>query len=967
MASLNEITVQIAQLRERLRIARQELAKLDPNVPGNRSAIARYQLEVNDLPVQISALEAQLSALESTASAGEIAREDQAARAANSAEVNPPGSPTILKNGRIQLQPETTASSNSQKSPPEFVGDFGTDAELRPYIQTQSVPPGSSQASPGPSVAREDQYVPGGQPGVGAAGEDSRGGTNPTVTELNNIDYGTEIIPRANVLDDYASYSYQASLYLIDDIQYLTMINTKRKDLSGATLLIQTGGAGTPAERNDTFNLDYYLDNIELSSFIVGKGTGLAHNVADVKMTIIEPNGITFLKNLEVAVANFVSNDVNKKKNYIAQLYLLVIRFYGYDNQGNLVRGGVNKPDQTSDPNAFVEKWYPLLLSNVHFKIQNKSVEYQIEAMAVPYRIGASGARGTIPYNVELSGQTLKDLLAGPAVYSAGQDAASAAAQARRNFAFNDPRRTDRDPTAPPKADTANTVRKTVRAGLMAALNEYQRDLKKDKIIDLEDNYEIEFALQSLANAKITNPGLNKSATSMATPGTAEDAKLGSKQSMDPNSRAQGLTAGMQIVQFIDNCIRTSSYIKDQQLLTYLENNKGEPVTTGINIKNTSWYKISFEATPRGWDKKRNDYAYNIKFIISPYKISQLNTPFFKPPLYNGSHKQYSYWFTGQNDAVLEYEENLNALYYQIMSGTQINETSNAIDLLRLQYQTRSGQTDQGAKNKTNEPSANAADQLYSIADLGECRVTIVGDPAWLQQGEAWAGFYKSDSTRYQPFLTDGTINFDSQQILFEIGYNIPQDYDLYTGLIQPKYGDPNSISQQNQKLRRQGQTQINRIYIATEARSRFARGKFTQEIKGSLMVYTPTKVEQNQNQRDQNTAAAKVNTSAPQWENVYKNLPSGGGMATDPTKMSPLAKGTQALLRPTTNGELSDPQLRSTPVYNQSRRSGESDATALEKARAASQSGTNNYQGIAVPGIRDTTNTTPQLVLKDQ
>lgn len=878
---------------------------------GDPTALAK----VKQINAQIRSVILQIEQLRGVTSSGDVVRDDQKALGQNANTQDPSSGVLVLSNGRIQLPPETTSGSNALNIPP--AQDFGVDNTLRPGAVTQSTPPGANQISTGP--VSEDRYVnngrngvltPGGQAGAFAASDDRNGNggtTNPVVAEVNAIDYGAKIVPQPNVLDQYASYTYQASLYLMTPEQYKTMINTKRRDISGAQLLVQSGGASAGIGRNDYFSLDYYIDNIQLDSKIVGQGSMAAHNVVDVKMTIVEPNGISFIKNLDTAVAKFLGGVEQKKKNYTSQIYLLVIRFYGYDQQGNLVRGG--KSSQTSDPNAFVEKWYPLVFARVKFKVASKAVEYEIEAKPPPYYFNASSGRGSIPYNVELSGQTLKDILAGPTTYAGGQvavtaggngPATQASVRAIDNAILNPSpgrvnvrrengylgqlfsglnRQTPLEQietraaaaavaNAPPKADAANSNKKTVRAGLMAAMNEYQQDLVKQNIIEVADNYEVEFALESLASAKVTNPGLKLSATSMATPGTAGDQKLGSKQSMDPNSRAMGATAGLQIVQFIDNLVRNSSYIKSQQLIEIKEDS-GKETVTGVNIQNTSWYKIGLEATAIGWDNKRNDYAYNMKFIVSPYKISQLNTPYFKPPLYNGSHKQYTYWFSGQNDAVLSYEEQLNALYQQTLSGTNLNNTtSSAIDLLKFQYQTRSGQSDQNAEGRVNEPAANAADQLYNPTNLGKCHLTIVGDPAWLQQGESWAGFYKTDTTRFRPFLADGTINFDAQDILFEIGYNVPADYDMNTGLIAPNNTQLNFLTQQDQQLRRQGSTQINRIYIATEVKSNFSKGKFTQDLTGSLMIYYPATTKVEEQKRTAAQQAAPVTASpAPPWQ----------------------------------------------------------------------------------------------------
>jgi hypothetical protein len=901
-------------------------------------------------------------------SSGTVVRDDQAAKVDKSNELNPAGGILTLENGRVTPAPDTSSSSNANKFNPATIGDFGTDDELRPYIQTQGTPLGPEQVSNGPTNPSTGRAIPSGRPGASARSDDAVGG-NATVAELNLIDYG-KITPQPNVLDQYSSYTYQASLYMMDDNSYQRMINTKQKNLNGAQLLIQSGGAPVIG-RNEYFSLDYYIDSIELRSEIACKGVGLAHNVSSVRMTIVEPNGITLIQNLDSAAEKFLGNVSEKQQRFSTQIYLLVIRFYGYDDQGNLVRGGISKPDQTSDPNAFVEKWYPLQIENLTFKVANKAVEYQLSATAVPYYIGASSGRGSIPFNIELSGQTLKDVLAGPAVYAAGQSGGNqtAATAARTgvdltNTSAGGGRGGTTSYQPPPNASASNTNKKTVRAGLMAALNEYQRDLVKQKIYEIPDEYEIEFVLDSLASAKVTSTsGLDKSATSMSTTGTAADQKLGSKQSMDPNSRVEGATAGMQIVQFIDTLLRNSSYIKDQQVVQINDaTKKVEP--TGVKTANTSWYKIGFEAIPKisqGIDKQRNDYAYKIKYTISPYKLSQLYSPYFNVPLPTGTHKQYRYWFTGQNDSVLDYTETFNYLYYSVLSGADYSDrSSNNVAYLKRQYQTASGQSSQGASGKTNEPGANAADQLYSPGDLGECEITIVGDPSWLQQGETAAGLRKTDPDYFKAFLADGTINFDSQQILFEVGFNAPDDYNLETGLIQPKWGVIDTDVQKYYNTRKEGLAQITRTYVATSVTSSFSRGKFTQIVKGTLMPY-----EQEVNMPEQTPSSAVVaaaaKTTAPKWSPKSER-----SSVTNPTPSSSLAKGTQQILNPPT--QLNDPtlsQLQASPVYIQARRNGATPAAALAAAKASFAAGTNNASGTALPGIR--TGLNYQQIVRDQ
>lgn len=950
--------------------------------------------EIKNVNSQIRVTLLEIDSLRAVTSSGVVERDDQKALVDNANRINPQGGLLTSSNGRVTPAPDTTTSSNANRNEFTAVNDFGTDAELRPYIRTQETQIGAGQTSSG---VRDDSGsgggnnalgggiaggggggpIAGGRPGVGAAGDDA-GGASPIVSSLNSIGWEAEIKPQPNVLDQYASYTYQASLYLMDKNSFQRSVGEGKKNLAGAKLLVQTGGASQSTERNEFFNLDYYIDRIDIKSFIAGKSTRLSHNVKEISMTIVEPNGISFIQNLDAAVQQYLGGAPNKKRNFTSQIYLLVIRFYGYDDQGNLVRGG-NANNGTSDPSAFVEKWYPLILAKVGFKIANKAVEYEIVAKAPQYQINASAKSATIPFNFEFSGKTLKDILAGPAVYAAGQAAVAAGSNSaatvttggtqqpvydqQGNFSGYEIVGGSTTSVAPANASAITSNKKTVRSGLMQALNEHQQKLQNDGVIEFADEYNVEFILDSMASATIINPGLNKSATSMATPGTPADQKFGSKQSMDPNSQTSSATAGMQVVQFLDNLVKNSSYIRDQQTLIVNANTGKETTGPGVNLKNTAWYKIGFKAEPKfdQYDNKRNDYAYKITYTIAPYKISQLNSPYFKPPSYNGRHKSYEYWFTGKNSSVISYEENLNSLYYIILSNSNLagatSSTTGAsvTELLKYSPQTASGISTTGAEGRTLEPSSSAADQLYNPGDLKECNMTIVGDPAWLQQGEAFVALPKGDPYYFRAFLPDGTINFDSQQILFEVAFNAPRDYNLATGLIQPSADKLNSTTQLDQVTQTPLSAQFSRLYIAKECTSNFNKGKFTQELKGSLMVFYPpsNKGEGRPPPQDIPTSSNKASSQGsasvaqtPAWAKPTS--------VTGTTPTSSIAKGTQQILNPPT--QLNDPtlsQLQASPVYIQARRAGATPAAALEAARTAFAAGTNNFSGTAIPGIR--------------
>ena len=858
MASLVDLELQ----RQRLLAERDTLSAAA--LAGDQTALAR----IANINAQLRLVTESIDALSrSTASSGNLVRDDQLATAPKALPQAPNSPQQVLQpDGRIATVPETTSGTNAtppvNTTPGTVNVDRGLAAPVRPLAQTQATGPYTQsiniRAEDGTlSTLRRNPetgelYNPGGipggvdlatSPGVGAPGEDSGRASTPNATqqEINTIFSNSPITPLPNVLDQYASYTYGVSLYLTTKEAYETMVATGRKNLSGCWLLMQS--AGIPVgSRVPYFNNDYYIETVKLQSKIIGKGTGSNHNVVDVDFTITEPSGITLIPNLTKAIQQFYP-DVAAKKSFASVVYLMVIRFYGHDQDGNLVRGApgnLNTANATTDANAFVEKFFPIQIKSIKFKVASKLVEYDVKAVGLHYNINVGSKRGSVPYNIELSGQTVNDLLNGTldVLSDPNQSDAEAARLARL--------------AAPANAGAIPLAKgSTIRQGLITALNNYQRELSgpgPDCPYTYPDVYSVEFATPALKNAKVRKPGnLDRSKTSNAVGSTAAEQKLGSKQSVDTNSRTQGATAGIQIVQLIDQIMRNSSYLEDQQLVVYDEAG-GQLLRNGAAAKNVAWFKINLQATPQfdKYDPKRNDFAYNIKYVISPYRIAQLNSQYFPKPTFTGVQKEYNYWFTGKNTSVLNYEESLNNLYYITLTGVNFNKAStNASsapdDQIQYSHQTRSTESSQGANGKTNEPVANAAEQLFNPADFKESTVTIVGDPSWLQQGEAFVGRPIGSSDYFSSFLADGTINFDCGQVLYRIAFNSADDYNLSTGL-QTVTGQAVSSSGAASDAtaltgRAGGPAAINRTFIAKEVYSTFAKGKFTQEIKGSILL----------------------------------------------------------------------------------------------------------------------------------
>ena len=703
-----------------------------------------------------------------------------------------------------------------------------------------------------------------------------------------NLSASDEIVPQPNVLDRFASYTYSASVYLLSNVQYQQFIRTSKKSLNGYFLLFQSGGAPTnkggflgkgsgsvdgadPGAtglsepevedfgRNPAFPQDFYIDSITIENALPGKLTQSPHFVTDLKFTVVEPGNITLLDRLYRAVQDVaqVDND-NQPINYTAAAYLMVIRWYGYDIDGNQVAVGAVDPNTgLTDPNAVVEKFIPFIITNINWQVSSKLVTYDFECAPISQWIAGSTRRGTIPFDAELSAKTVSELLGDNLQYVAATAPAAnpgtTTTTGGKGGVFATPNYSQSSvsgsttPPAPPKASTAPTSALTIKQGLMGAMNAYQQQLVKDGEYTVADTYSIEFGKHpdypdlDIGNSllKLTGNVVTQSNTPMGVAPT-QNANQGlnpAANPMDSIARKWAITSGMQIVQVIDQAVRKSSYIYNQQLTVIDSQTNKETPNPNAGKKPMMWFEISMEAYQGKYDRKRNDFAYDVYFFVTPYPLQNFDSKYFPLTEFRGIHKAYPYWFTGQNTAVIDFTASFNSLYNITVTGTkkgdngaEIIKADTTASMREIPFYTHapsSTQDRQGEEGRALEAQANAAEYLYSPGDMGTCSLRIVGDPAWIQQGSLSGGVTTKEFS-YSAFLPDGSINFDAQQVMFEISWQRPNDYDLNTGLADPYAGG-------NTKDRLPIQSTV---YSAQKVVSEFRQGKFEQTIEGALYMF---------------------------------------------------------------------------------------------------------------------------------
>lgn len=871
MATVAELTQQRTSLKRDLGFLEQGLTRLQTG-GGSPRAIRDAQAAVADTRAEISqnryALAQATDAEKPTDNAGQQVQQDQTAQAIGANTQHPEQLPAVqTPQGRV-----TTALATSPTNVTRTLTsseDTGTAAPVRKLVNTQSTPPATAQPSvndPGGGI------TPGGPPGVGAGGDDKATAIRNRLTQIYS-GKNLKITPQPNALDKYSSYTYNISIYIMSPDDYRRILKNKKVSISASNLLMQSGGmpytsatptpssAGVPtsagnggsttaaAGRNQFFPLDFFIDNVKMTGLQPGKGTNSSHNITQLSFKIVEPNGISLLDNLYQACEQYVG----KKENYASQNYLMIIRFFGYDEKGMLIKAF--NGNTLTDSRATIEKYIPFQFTGIKFKVANNLTEYNCEAVCPQNSIASGQMRGVIPYNIEIQAATLRELFTGPGSQAGTQPTAARGTavlppDGRELTSSNvDDFGGSTVPTttaAPAKGDAA--PKSLVTSGLVTALNKFQEEQKQSGKIGEKDVYDIVFLDPILASASTKPPDeYNLRVTGSVPPTTANQQVNPATNSVQTNTQTKPAVAGTSIIQFIDQAVRNSSYIYKQQTKipkTNAQTGKLEDVPNGTAAQVMGWYRIGLQAEPLKYDLQRRDYAYKITYSIAPYLVNDMQSNYFPQTKFRGTHKKYNYWFTGENTSVLNFEQDFNYLFYIVMNSNTPPKGVNDLDYreeAKRAFQTRSNESDQGQEGKVNEPAANAADQLYSPADLARARITIIGDPAWIAQGETWAGI-SGQNLQAGPFFPDGTINTEIEEPLFEIAWNKPVDYSLETGLMNPnqRKAGANAVETLGP-----GPSQ-SYVYRAVSVTSNFSQGKFTQDLEGVIVLFPSTAIKQN-------------------------------------------------------------------------------------------------------------------------
>jgi len=657
---------------------------------------------------------------------------------------------------------------------------------------------------------------------------------NPSSSE----DVITTNLRRRNPLSNYSSYTYNITLYMVTPEAISEFISSGKfkRGSSGYYILAQSGGIH-PSEprlltKNDKLGpgagLDYYIEDLDFEILMPG-GDKTPSVGTTMNFKIVEPTGFTlFTKWAKACNAINLESEILKqgvKPNLFQQHYVVGIRFYGYDEAGNIISGKefsqkeksgyVDAETALTDDFASFERFFPILIGKATYKLDGRAVTYNIEALSLNLQAAFGAKRGLIRKQTNIVANTVGEAL---------------------------------------QADEKST---NSSRGLMQILNEQELEERDGKLISEPTKYSIEWNLkETIKTEKLNNdkeflnqlaamPGVNRTGDSNAK--TSENA-----QTIPTGKQVIPIAAGTSILSVIDNIITKSEYISKAMIA---ENDAAIETATKKNqsVLELNWFTVNPIVTPIKFDSKTNDWAYDIKYQIQEYKIPYLRFLYkASSPRYYGPHKEYNFFLTGQNTEVISYEQNYDNQFYIIAAMSTSNEidVTKSVGTVPIKPQATSGKSPTlGKQNKGSEINNNYRATVASVADQAIATVKIIGDPDYLMQNVSAAPKFTSSNFQ-KMYGGDGySINPYGGQIFFEIIFRLAEDY-ADDGLLdvndQIKFYSTFDASQSKIK---------GVVYRLIKVKNTFSKGTFTQEIEGIL-------VQENQLNLDNKESTAQAQRS---------------------------------------------------------------------------------------------------------
>jgi hypothetical protein len=627
--------------------------------------------------------------------------------------------------------------------------------------------------------------------------DDTRIGQTATQAGSPNAPQANDERRPSNPLSKYASYTYQLALYAITPEYYKLYKSTNDLNTQdpNVALILQSGGVNNNSNRAAGFEFDYYIDDLKLEAYVAPESRQTSTVTYGIEFKIYEALGFKFVTNLFQTLQSLksVSNELKNLSNASRQLFVLTIKFLGYDIQGNPIQ---------DDIILGLNKYYDIMFTEIKFKLDGKITVYNLKGIVT--RMDVMGPKKGLvdkgAYN--LYGSTVGDVL----------------------------------------------------TKLMTKLTE---DRKRNSNNTPSDTFRVEFVgsgADEIKNATFATPENPDKQTNATTPPNIKNTTevtpaVELKAVPRSNEKEIKINGGTPITKAVEEIIKLSTYNSDA-LAKVVSNDKQPGPGEQQRVSNKKF--ASYYLTPVISNVKRNDtlgdYAYDIVYKIQKYETPDISAPYVtQTSSYYGPVKEYKYYYTGENSEVIRFEQEFDNTYFTVSLNADESVIPRRVDGdVPVSIATPSGGSPQGVNNPaTLTPQNSAITYLLDPAKIARAKIEILGDPDWLGQDVVSTTRYINENNK--------TINYSAQQVFIEIKVQEPIDYNHKTGLLD--LNENILFWSYPESKRKDLRGKIS--YKVIKVTSTFKSGKFTQVLDCVITTFPADPKPENQsNQRNAIQAA---------------------------------------------------------------------------------------------------------------
>lgn len=625
--------------------------------------------------------------------------------------------------------------------------------------------------------------------------DDTRVGQTATQAGSPNTPRANDERRLSNPLSKYASYTYQLALYAITPEYYRVYKSTNFLDTRdpSVALILQSGGVNNNSNRAAGFEFDYYIDDLKLEAYVAPESRQTSTVTYGIEFKIYESLGFRFITNLFQTLQSLksVSNELKDLSNSSRQLFVLTIKFLGYDIQG--------KPIQ-DDIILGLNKYYDIICTGIKFKLDGGITVYNFKGVVTSMDV-MGPKKGLVDkgaYN--LYGSTVGDVL----------------------------------------------------NKLMAKLTE---DRKRNNNNTPSDTFRVEFVgsgADEIKNATFATPENSDKQTNATTPPNIKSTNqvtptVELKAVPRSNEKEIKINGGTPITKAVEEIIKLSSYNSDA--LAKVVSNDKQP-GPGEQQKGANKKFASYFMTPVINSVKRNevtkDYVYDIVYKIQKYETPDISAPYVtQTSSYYGPVKEYKYYYTGENSEVIRFEQEFDNTFFTVSLNADGSIIPRRVDGdVPVSTATPSGGSPQGVNNPaTLTPQNSAITYLLDPAKIANAKIEILGDPDWLGQDIVSTTRYINENNK--------TINYSAQQVFIEIKVQEPIDYNHRTGVLDLNENILFWSYPESKRNELKGKIS----YRVVKVTSTFKSGKFTQVLECVITTFPADPKPENQTNTGQNAS----------------------------------------------------------------------------------------------------------------